>query len=62
MVIIDLMEKVANEDYQMVYQEAKNSKICIICKKPADTFRDRSARLEYSISAICQICQDNLFK
>jgi hypothetical protein len=60
--IIEVMENLRNENYQIVYRNAKNKRICIICKQPADTFRDKSAKLEYSISALCQQCQDNLLK
>jgi hypothetical protein len=60
--IVEVMESLQNENYQIVYRDAKTRRICIICKRPAETFRDQSAKLEYSISAICQRCQDNLFE
>ena len=60
--IAEVMENLRDENYRMVYQDAKNRRICIICKQPAETFRNQSAKLEYSISAICQPCQDSLFK
>jgi hypothetical protein len=51
-----------SRDYPTVYRDAKNRKICTLCKRPADSFHDESSKLEYSISAICQHCQDILFK
>lgn len=60
--IVEVMENLQNENYQTVYRQAKNRRVCIICKLPAEAFRDKSAKLEYSISAICQQCQDSLFK
>ena len=57
-----MMENLQDENYRTIYQAAKNRRICIICKQPAGIFRDQSARLEYSISAICQQCQDSLFQ
>ena len=37
---------------------AKGTRTCKICGKPADHFRSPLSELEYSISAICQACQD----
>jgi len=37
---------------------AKAQRRCIICQKPATTFRSMRAELEYSLSSICQSCQD----
>jgi superfamily II helicase len=56
------MENLFNGDYKSIYLKAKARKICIVCQEPADYFRDESSRLEYSVSAICQRCQDNLFE
>jgi hypothetical protein len=37
---------------------------CVICKKKIKEkdFRDEKSRKEYSISGICQACQDTLFE
>ena len=37
---------------------AKAQHQCIICQRPATTFRSRGAELEYRLSSICQSCQD----
>lgn len=37
---------------------AKAQKTCKICGEKACTFRTQRAALEYSISTICQDCQD----
>ena len=34
---------------------------CVICSKPADKFRDEVSKKEYTISGMCQKCQDDLF-
>jgi len=34
---------------------------CIICGGEALKFRDKLSRTEYSISAMCQACQDEVF-
>lgn len=36
-------------------------KICTWCKKPITTFKDSISHREYTISGMCQICQDATF-
>ena len=40
---------------------AKRDQTCKICGQAADYFRTPFAELEYSISSICQVCQDYFF-
>ena len=40
---------------------ATRSDRCISCNGEAITFRDTLSRREYIISAMCQICQDEVF-
>lgn len=37
--------------------------ICIACENPAppDSFRDDRSRKEFALSAMCQVCQDDIF-
>lgn len=35
---------------------------CPLCTKPVGEFRDDLSRKEYSISGMCQDCQDEFFK
>jgi hypothetical protein len=35
--------------------------ICVCCGKPADQFKDNLSVKEYSISGLCQKCQDETF-
>jgi hypothetical protein len=35
--------------------------VCVDCGEPAEHFRDELSRKEYTISGLCQICQDNFF-
>jgi len=37
------------------------SDICAWCGKPATEFRDTPSRREYTISGLCQECQDEVF-
>jgi hypothetical protein len=41
--------------------ETIHKDVCVICKKDAKNFKDELSKKEYSISGICQNCQDNLF-
>ena len=34
---------------------------CMSCGKQANNFRDALSRQEYTISGLCQVCQDELF-
>ncbi|MEK9748239.1 MAG: hypothetical protein VW443_04775 [Pseudomonadales bacterium] len=35
---------------------------CVICRKPAENFRDDLSRKEFTISGMCQACQDEVFQ
>jgi uncharacterized CHY-type Zn-finger protein len=35
--------------------------ICVFCGGPAEEFEDDLSRKEYTISGMCQVCQDNFF-
>jgi len=59
---MELLEIFANPTYKSNYTHAKATGTCIRCKKPAKTYRNASARLEYEVSALCQSCQDYYFK
>jgi len=35
--------------------------LCVICGGDASAFRDESSVKEYSLSGMCQVCQDGFF-
>ena len=37
------------------------SELCMTCDGKADTFKDELSIKEYSISGMCQQCQDSIF-
>ena len=41
--------------------QSHNERTCVTCKSPAVSFRDHLSSKEYSISGICQVCQDKIF-
>lgn len=56
--VIDNMSESAFGEKQ---SEAIKKETCIFCKQPIDSFRDELSRREYSISGLCQSCQDEIF-
>jgi len=40
---------------------AIDTQTCSYCKKPVTAFRDALSEKEYSISGLCQKCQDEVF-
>jgi len=53
--LIDVLEKRHARTRAWI---AKAQHRCIICQKSATEFRSTRAELEYSLSSICEACQD----
>jgi len=53
-----LLGRLGEADYEKNYTDAKARSACIICGRRARNFRSAAAKLEYSVSALCQKCQD----
>lgn len=56
-----LHEVFSRPTYRADYTRAKAQQICIVCCRSAARFRDSSAKFEYTVSALCQQCQDEWF-
>ena len=41
--------------------EAIENKQCPLCHEPITGFRDKGSEHEYSLSGMCQVCQDKIF-
>ena len=41
--------------------ESIRDDVCVMCKGPASEFEDALSRKEFSISGMCQKCQDKVF-
>ena len=54
-------EVVLKPTYKSDYARAKAQGTCIMCGRLAIRFREPSAKFEYTVSALCQQCQDQLF-
>jgi hypothetical protein len=59
--LLELLEIVSMPSYEANYLKSKATSTCIRCGRPANRFRDASARLEYKVSALCQKCQDECY-
>lgn len=35
--------------------------VCVSCQRPASSFRDALSQREFTISGLCQKCQDGVF-
>ena len=42
-------------------RETIKNNVCASCGKPATEFRDEISRREFSISSLCQNCQNSVF-
>jgi hypothetical protein len=58
---LGLYEVFSRPTYSSDYARAKAQQTCIKCGRPAVWFRDPYGRFQYSVSAICQECQDQVF-
>jgi len=57
----DFLDSVSLDVYGITRTEAIESNICVDCHGPATEFVDQLSRKEYSISGLCQECQDKIF-
>ena len=57
-----LIELFSSPNHKTNYLLAKATTCCIRCGESANIFRDASGKLEYTISGLCQRCQDEIFK
>jgi hypothetical protein len=59
------MEAALEELGQLLFghsrQAAGDNQLCVICGTDANFFRDDLSRKEFSISRMCQSCQDQTF-
>lgn len=56
------LDNVARINFGHLRTASIHDNICVTCGGEAITFRDALSRKEYSISGMCQNCQDEIFK
>ena len=57
----EISDAVAKEFFGRTVSEAHNGCVCVTCGKLAIEFNDDRSRSEYSISGLCEDCQDKVF-
>jgi hypothetical protein len=55
------LEELCLRLWKRTRRESIENDICLVCGKPARFFRDVLAQKEYTISGMCQKCQDETF-
>ena len=56
-----LLEQVSKAFLAKPRSEAFGTNTCVMCAGPAIHFKDALSKKEYSLSGICQTCQDSFF-
>lgn len=59
--MVEFLDKVTKDMFGQTRTEAKSGNTCVSCGKPATKFVDKLSEKEYSISGLCQICQNQIF-
>jgi ribosomal protein S27E len=60
--VTDLIKVFSAPTYKADYMTAKAENRCVKCRDRATAFRDAASRVEYMVSALCQHCQDEMYK
>ena len=59
------IEQLLDTESLILYGRTRKSSIlrdvCVACGKPATEFKDELSKKEYTISGMCQACQDGIF-
>ena len=57
-----LLDQFAASTFGRSRTEIIHEDVCISCRNPATSFKDELSAKEYSISGLCQNCQDSIFE
>jgi uncharacterized CHY-type Zn-finger protein len=58
----DFLDSFTKKTYGRSNSESISGGVCVICGQPATEFKDELSKKEYSISGMCQQCQDETFR
>lgn len=56
-----LVDHMSKDWFGRTGSEVEKNQTCLTCGGPATHFKDNLSRKEYSISHMCQDCQDGVF-
>lgn len=59
--IWNMLNDISNVAYGRSTTESIGNDVCVRCGEPATVFTDALSRKEFSISGLCQKCQDFVF-
>ena len=57
----EFVDEVTKEVSGQTLTKSQSEAICTFCLEPATVFKDISSAKEYTISGLCQTCQDEVF-
>ena len=57
----DALDKLGILTFGRTNTEAIKTNTCIKCSNPAGEFKDELSRKEYTISGLCQSCQEEIY-
>lgn len=57
----DFIDKMTEDLFGRSRSKSIKLDICIVCGLKVEGFRDETSKREYSISGMCQACQDEVF-
>lgn len=57
----DFLDSIAKETFGRSRTESIEADTCVDCGGPATEFKDQLSRKEYTISGMCQECQDKIW-
>ncbi len=60
--MVAFLDEMSMSMYGRSHSECLAKQICVVCGGPAVEFDEIYSRREYSISGMCQTCQDNFFE
>jgi hypothetical protein len=55
------INRFVNQTFGIDRETSITNDVCVMCGQNADQFRDALSRKEFSISGLCQKCQDSVF-
>ena len=60
--MVAALDKISLSMYGRSRSECIANQVCVCCGGPAVEFDEIYSRREFSISGMCQVCQDNFFE
>lgn len=55
------LDRITHTIFGKTRSKALGNKTCVVCGSSAEKFKDEISRKEFSISGMCQDCQDKVF-